>query len=97
MVSVSGKKKVLVAAAFIGAMLLFITNGLKLQHWFEVGFDFISYHPLLVFTSWAAWALLLIVFWATPAKEHWYIKLTAAMWGAMNIVFSYGIYVTYWA
>lgn len=96
MVSAKGKKKILVIAPILGAIFLFIANGLKIQHWFNINFNCISFHPLLVFTSWGALALLAVVIWATPAKEHWYIKLGAVFWFVGNLFLSFCIWNTYW-
>ena len=92
------KKKfsAIVILFWLGAMLLFITNALKLQHWYEVDFNFVSYHPLLLFTTWASWLIFVAVIWYTPEHEHWYIKLSAAAWGVMNLFFSWGLLTTYW-
>ncbi len=90
------KKKWLGVVTFLGAVFLFLANGLKVLHWNNIGWVCQSHHPWLPFASWGGMIMLLVTIYLTPAKEHWYIKVVAAMWFAMNILLSYCVLNTYW-
>lgn len=96
MVSNNVRKWGLIITAFLVVAGTLIGYYFRVTHWINISFDLFSYSPWLPFASWIVWVGSLASLYFTKQKESIIFKFLLASWFIINIIFTYGILVTWW-
>lgn len=80
--------------SIVGLILSSSEKMINWFHWYTVEFNMLSYSPWLLPVSWSAWAIYMFITW--KKRAYWYYWVVGAVWGVHEILWTYGMLITWY-